>query len=67
VVCPTMNQDKGYPFEVALPQGFEVSGVILSDQIKSLSWPHRGSEFICKAPAEVCADVRAKIKALIQV
>lgn len=66
VVCPTTSQAKGYPFEVALSQGFDVGGVILSDQIKSLSWSHRESKFICKAPAEVCAEVRAKIKALIR-
>ena len=67
VVCPTTNQNKGYPFEVALPTGFDVSGVVLSDQVKSLSWSHRESQFICKAPAQVCAEVRAKIKALIGV
>jgi mRNA interferase MazF len=66
VVCPTTNQSKGYPFEAALPQGFDVSGLVLSDQIKSLSWSHRESQFICKAPAQVCAEVRAKIKALIR-
>ena len=66
MVCPTTNQSKGYPFETALPQGFAVSGVVLSDQIKSLSWSHRGSEFICKASPGVAADVRAKIRALIQ-
>lgn len=67
VVCPTTNQNKGYPFEATLPQGFDVSGVVLSDQIKSLSWSHREAKFICKAPAELCAEVRAKIKALIRV
>lgn len=67
VVCPTTNQTKGYPFEVELPQGFVVSGVVLSDQIKSLSWSARGADFICKSPDSVAAEVRAKIKALIAV
>ncbi|MDR3468828.1 MAG: endoribonuclease MazF [Xanthobacteraceae bacterium] len=66
VVCPTTNQTKGYPFEAALPDGFQVSGVVLSDQVKSLSWPLRDSTFICKAPASIVADVRAKIKALVE-
>lgn len=65
VVCPTTNQDKGYPFEVRLPDGFAVSGVILSDQVKSLSWIHRGSALICTCPPDVAADVRAKAKALL--
>ncbi|MFZ5733462.1 MAG: type II toxin-antitoxin system PemK/MazF family toxin [Pseudomonadota bacterium] len=65
VVCPTTNQNKGYPFEVRLPDGFAVSGVILSDQIKNLSWNHRGSTFICPCPQDISADVLAKVRALL--
>lgn len=64
VICPTTNQDKGYPFEVPLPDGFDVSGVVLSDQVRCLSWEHRHSEFICKGTPEIIAEVRAKLKAL---
>jgi mRNA interferase MazF len=66
-VCPTTNQDKGYPFEVALPAGFFVSGVVLADQIKSLDWAKRNSDFICRGTPQIIADVRAKIKALVGV
>jgi mRNA interferase MazF len=38
VACPITNQVKGYPFEVAIPAGFQVTGVILADQVKSLDW-----------------------------
>jgi mRNA interferase MazF len=31
VFCPITNQVKGYPFEVLIPAGLAVSGVILSD------------------------------------
>jgi mRNA interferase MazF len=65
IVCPTTNQVKGYPFEVALPTGFPVSGVVLSDQVKSLDWAARGSQFICKGEAATIREVLAKIKALI--
>src|SRR5947199_10236049 len=41
LVCPITNQVKGYPFEVAVPQGLAVSGVILADQVKSLDWRER--------------------------
>ncbi len=45
-VCPITNQKKGYPFEVNLPKegisldggGFPITGVILTDQVKSLDW-----------------------------
>lgn len=36
VVCPIMNQVKNYPFEVPLPEGLAFSGVVLTDQFKSL-------------------------------
>jgi mRNA interferase MazF len=48
-VCPITNQKKYYPFEVDLPKegispdddGMPITGVILSDQIKSLDWTAR--------------------------
>ncbi len=38
LVCPITTKVKGYPFEVILPSGLAVSGVILADQVKSLDW-----------------------------
>src|SRR5436190_22112077 len=45
LACPITSKVKGYPFEVALPSGLVVSGVILADQIKSLDWKARKAEF----------------------
>ena len=36
--CPITTQVKGYPFEVPLPRGAAVSGVVGADQVKSLDW-----------------------------
>src|SRR5256712_14029729 len=36
--CPITNQVKGYPFEVLIPPGSPVTGVVGSDQVKSLDW-----------------------------
>ncbi len=65
LVCPITSRAKGYPFEVPLPAGMAVSGVVLADQIKSLDWQARRSQFVCKAPAEVVADVIMKILVLV--
>lgn len=65
VLCPIINQGKGYPFEVAIPEGHEVTGVVLADQVKSLSWQDRRAEFIGPAPSGVAAQVKAKIRALL--
>lgn len=48
ILCPITSKVKGYPFEVALPDKFPISGVILVDQIKSLDWRIRKAEFIGK-------------------
>lgn len=66
VLCPITSRQKGYPFEVRLPSGRVVSGVVLSDQVKSVSWQMRGTEFAGTAPLAVLQHTRAKIKALLE-
>src|SRR3972149_3922410 len=61
ILCPITNQVKGYPFEVALPEGLEVTGVILSDQVKSLDWKVRQAELISRLPGEVVLEVLLKL------
>lgn len=53
LVCPITNQAKGYPFEVEIPAGLGVSGVVLSDQVKSMDWVARRAAFIDTVPASV--------------
>jgi mRNA interferase MazF len=66
VLCPMTNQIKGYPFEVPIPAGDAMGGgVVLSDQIKSLSWHARKATFRGRATRETLGDVSAKIKALL--
>jgi mRNA interferase MazF len=66
LLCPITSQVKGYPFEVAIPEGLPVSGVILSDQVKSLDWQARKSEKACSLPDKVMVLVLQRVKALIE-
>lgn len=66
LVCPITLEVKGYPFEVAVPVGHTVSGVILCDQIKSLDWRARNAEKVCELPNEVVENVVAKIHTLLE-
>ena len=66
IACPITSQDRDWSFQVAIPEGHEVSGVVQTDQLRSASWEQRGSRFVCEAPAGVLDDVRAKLKALLQ-
>jgi mRNA interferase MazF len=65
IACPITRRDRDWTFHVLLPDGHEVSGVVQADQLRSASWEQRGSRFISKAPAEVCEEVRARIKPLL--
>lgn len=48
IVCPITNQKKGYPFEVDIPAGVGVTGVVMADQAKSVDWQGRGATFRCQ-------------------
>ena len=65
LVCPITNQAKGYPFEVSMPTHTSVTGVVLSDQIKSVDWVARGVAFKSKAPPEVLDEVLGRVRALL--
>jgi mRNA interferase MazF len=66
IFCPITTQVKGYPFEVSLPEGLEIGGVALSDQLKSLDWKARRAEFICRLPEGVTLEILAKVGALLR-
>ena len=65
LVCPITTQVKGYPFEVLIPEGLEVRGVVLADQVKSLDWKVRRARFCCTVPAATIAEVLRKLAPLI--
>lgn len=56
---------KGYPFEVRLPEECDITGAVLSDQVKSLDWRARKAKWICTAPQDVTLEVLAKLSALL--
>ena len=63
--CPITSQQKGYPFEVLLPEELQTHGVILVDQIRSLDWRVRQIKFVETVSLEVITEVQAKIAPLI--
>ena len=65
LLCPITSKVKGYPFEVALPPASPITGVILSDQVKSLDWRARQTEFVSRVPARVMGEVLEKLTVLL--
>ena len=65
LMCPITNQSKGFRFEVALVEGMQTTGVILSDQIKSFDWRARQVKFVEKAPDDLVEEVLSKLETLL--
>ncbi len=66
LMCPITSRVKGYPFEVPLPDGMAVAGVILSDQVRSLDWRVREAELVGKLRREVVTAVLGRVMALLE-
>ena len=65
LLCPITRQVKGYPFEVVIPPGLKVGGVILADQVRSLDWRARNAEVVASLPADSIDEVLEKIGLLL--
>ena len=65
ILCPITNQAKGYPFEALIPKGLQVTGAILSDQVKCLDWRERRAELICRLQEETIVEVIGKLQTLL--
>jgi mRNA interferase MazF len=65
VCCPITSRVKGYPFEVAIPAGLPVEGVVLADQVKSLDWKARNAERIGRLPESLTNEILAKVRTLL--
>jgi mRNA interferase MazF len=65
LLCPVTSQVKGYPFEVELPAGGAIDGVILSDQVKSLDWRTRRAERAGHVTEPVLREALGKLLTLL--
>lgn len=65
LVVPITSQAKGYPFEVPVPAGAGVRGVILADHLKSVDWRARNAERIGALQAATLNQVLKKAALLL--
>lgn len=63
--CPITSRVKGYPFEVEIPPGTGVAGVVLADQMRSLDWRTRRIERLCSLPDSVAEEAIARLNTLL--
>ena len=64
IVCAITAQVKGYPYEVSVNEK-EITGVILTDQIRTLDWKERKVKHIVTVSQSVINEVQENISTLI--
>ena len=67
LACPITSQVKGSPFEVALPRGTKISGVILSDHIRSVDWIARNADFHSEVTEDIICEVLGRLEAILAI
>ncbi|MGC1359239.1 MAG: endoribonuclease MazF [Xanthobacteraceae bacterium] len=67
ILCPVTSRARGYPFEIAIPPGHAISGVVLVDQLRSVSWEKRNVKMAAAAPEKVVDNVRECLAVLLQI
>ena len=65
LACPMTSQVKGYPFEVPVPPGGTITGVILADRVENLDWNVSKIVFASKAGPAVLVEVRERLRPLL--
>ena len=63
--APVTSNHRGWPFEVPIPAGVRVDGVVLADQTKSIDYVARHVRYLADAPAGLVEAVLARVAAIL--
>jgi mRNA interferase MazF len=65
VVCPITSRVKGRMFEVPVPPGSQIDGVVLADHVKSLDWKLRRAQFAGRLDDPTLEEIRERLRPLL--
>lgn len=65
--CPISSRAKRFEFDVPLPEGLDVKGVILSHHLKSLDWRVRNARYMTRVPDHVVDDVLLMLDSILDI
>jgi mRNA interferase MazF len=65
-VAPITSRVRGGLFEVPLPPKGRITGVVLSQQAKSVDWTSRQTTFHSRAPQHVLDDVLERVRLILE-
>ena len=66
-MCPITSRPRGYPFEIEMDSDSGITGVVMSDQVRSTDWHARYARYAGKASESVVDQVIAKAASLMGV
>jgi len=66
LVCPVTSEAKGGPFEVPVPWGMHIRGVVLATHVRALDWIAREASYAGVAPSNLTESVSAIVEAIIR-
>lgn len=67
ICAPITSKNKGYPFEVELPQALKTRGVVLADHIRNVDYKMRKARFREKVTKSVLKEILEKLNILINI
>ena len=67
IVCPITNRVKGLPIHVALDDRTETTGVVLTDQVKSLNLTERNARYIESVPDDILEEICDIVSGLTEI
>ena len=65
IACPVTNARRDYPFHVSIPEGCEVTGVVMVEQVKSIDFRARKVRRIGPAPESVLQEALSLLDACV--
>lgn len=65
IVCPITSTRRDYPFHVAIPEGHDVTGFVMVEQVRSIDFRARQARRIGKAPDEVLQEALSLLDACV--
>ena len=65
-VAPITGTARDWPFEVRVPPGARVDGVVLADQTKSIDYKARYVRFLAAAPRGLVAAVLERVAEILE-
>lgn len=64
-VCPISNTQRKNPFYVPIPEGEAITGVIMTDQLRSLDYSARQASFLSECRSDIIEEVLRRIQPIL--